>query len=39
MSDHPTKIIDPLYKKGAPFSLWVYTPDLESFYVMAKNIP
>ena len=33
------KVIDPLYKKGQPVSIRVFTPALESFYLLFKNVP
>ena len=33
------KISDPTYKKGKEVSLRVYTPALESWYLMVKNVP
>jgi len=33
------KVIDPLYKKGEPFSLRTYTVVIESKYLLFKNLP
>ena len=35
---HGGKVIDPLYKKGKEFSVRVYTPALESQYLLVKNV-
>jgi hypothetical protein len=33
------KVIDPEYKKGKEVSLRVYTPEVESRYLLIKNVP
>ena len=35
---NPIKAIDPLYMNGQEFSVRVYTPALESQYLIVKNV-
>ena len=38
MSESYPKVRDPLYKKGKPVSLRVFTPSLESYFLLFKNV-